>query len=801
MVAPLLLLLHLSQSVPLPLHAAAQHPADAAYLESGFSRTPPQAAAPVQRPPVVAEGRGAPTVTIPRLEAAVQVDGRLDEEPWAQAARLVGFSQYQPVDGRPAEEQTEVLVWYSPSALHVGVIARDREPAAIRATMADRDNLDSEDSVTLYLDTFNDHRRAFFFTVNPLGIQQDGVLSEAGFNAGNLKQEGGALRQAGGATDKNPDYIWDSKGCITEDGYVVELRVPFKSLRYSGNGPQRWGLNVLRTVQRTGYLDSWTDARRAGESFLAQAGGIDGLHDMTRGVVTELQPFVTTAINGTRAGAAAPMRRGRADVNPGANLRFSTTNLTLDATVNPDFSQVESDASQVTVTERFALFFAEKRPFFLEGIELFAAPNQLVYSRRIVNPIAGGKVTGKIGGLNVAYLAVKEKEDSGGALFNVARLRQDVGHNSTVGLTLTDKTASGTYSRLAAADGRMIFKHVYYVQVQAGGSWTGDGAGRRTAPLWMVEWDRTGRGFGFNYKVTGIGRGFQAGAGYVPRNDVVEARLTNRLSWYGARGSWIETVSPRLNVSRIWRYSAFDRGPLEGTDQLSVQSQWRGGWNVNATLKRLSWRFEPDTFGGYAVSGEDGPIGYMPIDRVTGVTPSMTLKTPVFRTVNAQLETQRGPVAIFAEGAAGRETRVSTTVSARPTGSIRMEATATYSRITRERDGSQFARTVIPRVKLEYQVVRPLFFRMIAEYQSQRQGILVDAVNGLPLLVRGVFPKAESRTGLRLDWLASYKPTPGTVAFFGYGSAMSADRLDPLANHLVRTSDGFFLKIAYQIRR
>ena len=783
MIAPLLLLLQLTQPAPPPAAAAA-----------------PQSTTALPGPAVV-EGRGAPTVTIPRIDAAVQVDGQLDEAVWAQASKLTGFSQYQPVDGRPAEERTEVLVWYSPTALHLGIIAYDRDPSSIRATVADRDNLDAEDSVTIYLDTFNDHRRAFFFTVNPLGIQQDGVLSEAGFNAGNLRQEGGALRSAGGATDKNPDYLFDSKGRITGDGYVVELRVPFKSLRYSGDGPQRWGLNILRTVQRSGYLDTWTDARRAGESFLAQAGGIDGLHDLKRGIVTEIQPFVTTAVNGARAAVGTPLAWERADINPGVNLRFSTTNLTLDGTLNPDFSQVESDASQVTVNERFALFFAEKRPFFLEGIELFAAPNQLVYSRQIVNPIAGGKVTGKVGGLNIAYLAVKEKEDSGGALFNVARLRQDVGHNSTVGVTLTDRTAGGAYSRVVAADARVIFKRVYYVQAQAGGSWTDDGTGRRGAPLWMLEWDRTGRGFGFNYKVTGTGAGFKAAAGYVPRNDIVEARVSNRYSWYGPRGSVLETVSPRLNINRIWRYDSFDRGPLEGSDQLSVQSQWRGGWNANATVKHLSWRFEPEAFGAYQVAGDGGPIPYQPTDRVTGTTPSVTLRTPIFRTFNAQVEAQRGPVAIFTEGAGGHEARVSTTLTTRPTGSIRMEATATYSKITRDRDGSEFAQTVIPRFKVEYQVTRSVFFRMITEYQSRRQAILIDALDGIPLIVGGVFPAAQSTAGLRLDWLASYKPTPGTVAFFGYGSSLAADRLNPVANHFERMSNGFFLKIAYQIRR
>lgn len=750
---------------------------------------------------MVVEGHGAPTATIPRIDAAIQVDGRLDEAVWSQAVKLVGFSQYQPVDGRPAEEKTEVAVWYSATAIHFGIVAFDSTPGSIRATVADRDNLDAEDTVTIYLDTFNDHRRAFFFTVNPLGIQQDGVLSEAGFNAGNLKQEGGALRAAGGATDKNPDYQFDSKGRITDSGYVVEVRIPFKSLRYSGTGPQRWGLNILRTVQRTGYLDTWTDARRAGESFLAQAGDIDGLHDLQRGLVTEIQPFVTTAVNSARVDVAAPLEWEETKTNPGVNLRFSTTNLALDATVNPDFSQVESDASQVTVNERFALFYPEKRPFFLEGIELFAAPNQLVYSRRIVNPMAGGKVTGKVGGLNIAYLLVKEKEDSGGALFNVARLRKDVGPNSTVGVTFTDRTATGSGNRVVAADSRVIFKHVYYVQAQAGGSWTEVGVGRRASPLWMLEWDRTGRAFGFNYKVTGTGPGFQAAAGYVPRNNIVEARITNRLSWYGARGSRLETVSPRLNISRIWRYDAVDQGPLEGTDQLSLQSQWRGGWTANLTLKHLSWRFEPNTFGAYQVSGNGGSGAYAPLDRVSGLTPSITVKTPIFRTFNAQLDAQRGVVAIFAEGSEGRETRVTATVSARPTGSIRMDATATYSRITRERDGSEFAQTVIPRFKVEYQATRSVFFRMVAEYQSLEQALLRDPVYGIPLVVGGLVPAARATTGLRLDWLASYKPTPGTVAFLGYGSSLAADELNPLSTRLERMSSGFFLKLAYQIRK
>jgi hypothetical protein len=160
-------------------------------------QAPPTAAQPST--PAV-DGKGSPTVTIPRVEAPVTVDGRLDEDVWARAARLGGFSQYQPVDGRPAEEHTEVLVWYSPTAIHFGIVARDRDAGSVRATVADRDNLDRDDTVSLYLDTFNDRRRAFVFTVNPLGIQQDGVLSETGFNAG--MAFGGMT--GGGSIDKTP---------------------------------------------------------------------------------------------------------------------------------------------------------------------------------------------------------------------------------------------------------------------------------------------------------------------------------------------------------------------------------------------------------------------------------------------------------------------------------------------------------------------------------------------------------------------------------------------------------------------
>ena len=437
----------------------------------------------------VVEGKGSPTAEVPRLEATVQIDGVLDEPVWSQATRLGGFWQYQPVDGRPAEEETEVLVWYAPDAIYFGIVAHDRQPAAIRATVADRDNIDSDDHVVIDIDTFHDRRRAFFFGVNPLGAQSDGVRSEGAGQVSSLIP---------GSTDLNPDFTWDSKGRITDRGYEVEIRIPFKSLRYPGGQPQSWGFNVTRVVQRTGYTDTWTDVRRANASFLGQEGAIGGLHDLKRGVAVEAQPFVTATADGSRDDATGEFIRDDLNPDAGLNLRLGFTSYALDATINPDFSQVESDEGQVTVNERFALFFPEKRPFFLEGIELFGSPQTLVYTRRIVNPKVGAKLTGKFGQLGVAHLTAVDETDAGDAWFNITRLRRDFGRNSIAGVTFTNRDQGSLHNRVLAGDFRYVWG-LYYTQFQLGASVTHDAAGSRTAPIWQAEYDRTGRSWGFNY--------------------------------------------------------------------------------------------------------------------------------------------------------------------------------------------------------------------------------------------------------------------------------------------------------------
>src|SRR5512138_1752048 len=242
-------------------------------------------------------------VDLPRIDTTATVDGVLDEPVWSRAARLTGFSQYQPVDGRPAEEPTEVLVWYSSDAIWFGIKAKEIHGDVVRATKANRDDISSEDQVQILLDTDNSRNLAFLFGVNPLGVQQDGTRSaQFGGGAGGQSATGGGFRNINpleGSVDLNPDYVFESRGRLVPGGYEVEIRIPFKSLRYQDAKVQTWGLHILRRIQHSGFQDTWAPAIRANANFLAQSGTLEGLHDMRRGLVLEATPTMTARIDGS----------------------------------------------------------------------------------------------------------------------------------------------------------------------------------------------------------------------------------------------------------------------------------------------------------------------------------------------------------------------------------------------------------------------------------------------------------------------------------------------------------------------
>ncbi|MBL8988705.1 MAG: carbohydrate binding family 9 domain-containing protein, partial [Gemmatimonadetes bacterium] len=460
----------------------------------------------------------------PRLEMSVVIDGSLDEPAWSRAAKLTGFSQYSPVDGRPAAQSTEILVWYSPTALHLGVRAA-AEPGTVRAHLTDRDRgIIPDDYIEFQLGTFNDGRSAYVFAVNPLGIQADGSLVE-GNQARRLAVETdrtGGREQA----DLSPDYVFDSKGRVTEAGYEIEVRIPFKSLRFQSGATQDWTFQVIRKSAQSGREDTWAPARRDAASFLAQHGKLVGLTDLRRGLVLELNPIVTSTVAGGPTATGWEYDGGRPDV--GGNVRWGmTTNLTLNGTVNPDFSQVESDAGQLSPDPRRLLFFQEKRPFFLDGLEAFATPNQLIYTRRIAFPVAAAKVTGKMAGTSFGLLtAVDGKEVSLSGhdrpVFNVLRVLKDIGGQSRLGLAYTDRVEGGDYNRVAQVDGRVVFGGINSLSFYGGVSRTRHDGNTRTGPTWNLAFSRAGRRLGFNASLHGVSDRFEASSGFTSQSDLAQ---------------------------------------------------------------------------------------------------------------------------------------------------------------------------------------------------------------------------------------------------------------------------------------
>src|SRR5205814_3821048 len=284
--------------------------------------------------------------------------------------------------------------------------------------------------------------------------------------------------------------------------------IPFKSLRYQSGETQDWGIQIVRVTQHTAYEDTWTPVVRASASFLIQSGTLKGLTGMRRGLVMDLSPEFTSRVDG--APAASAYRYSEFDPQLGANLRWGVTqNLSMTGTVNPDFSQVEADVGQVTVNERFAVFYPEKRPFFLEGLEQFDTPNSLIYTRRIAQPVFGAKLAGKVGGTGIAYLGAVDNSDQSATgahpIYNMLRLRRDLGPTSTLGVAYTDRIDGDDYNRVLGVDAHVVWRNIWFSEMQVAGAWTRDPSGARAGKLWTVTFgDRTGRAYGNHFELLGI---------------------------------------------------------------------------------------------------------------------------------------------------------------------------------------------------------------------------------------------------------------------------------------------------------
>jgi hypothetical protein len=743
-------------------------------------------------------------VRVPRIEATVRIDGVLDEDVWRQAALLTGFSQYRPVDSRPAEDSTQVLVFYASDAIYFGIRAFEKHGNVVRATLADRDNIGADDNIQILLDTFNDRRRALLFAVNPLGAQQDGVRSEGIAGAAGGGNAGGRFD---GVVDLNPDYVYESRGRVTPSGFEVEVRIPFKSLRYQSGAIQDWGIQIVRVTQHTAYEDTWTPVVRASASFLIQSGTLKGLTGMRRGLVMDVSPEFTSRVDG--APAASSYRYGTVDPQLGANLRWGVTqNLSLTGTVNPDFSQVEADVGQVTVNERFAVFFPEKRPFFLEGLEQFDTPNALIYTRRISAPVGGAKLTGKVGGTGVAYIGAVDDNNLSATgdhpIVNLLRLRRDLGTSSTVGLAYTDRIDGNASNRVLGVDARVIWLKRWFSQVQLAGSWTHDtvGSGLRSGTLWDATlYDFTGRSYGNHGEFVGFSRDFVAASGFVNRVNVVQGRIFNRFTRYGKPGALLENATTYILIQPTWRYDDFLklRSTLEGNITQQLQLNVRGGWFVSALWSNSHQRFDPPDYAGYQVDAGGTPAPFAVPHGLYNLWGGLAAVSSPNRTLKMDLSLGRVSGPIFAEASEGRALNLFLALAFKPTSSLRFEGQWPHQVITRAADGTWFSTANIPRLKVEYQLTRDIFFRYVGQYFAQVRDTLRDPRTGDQLIVDTIPQGRSTTTEFRNDFLFSYKPTPGTVLFFGYGSSLSEP--DPFSfRRLSRTGDGFFLKASYLFR-
>lgn len=489
----------------------------------------PEPLVPAQKPvllkgrsPIVLPAEKAQPVRLPRVEKPPVIDGKLDDEVWKNAAVLKDFYQVEPGDNTAPSRQTEVLLAFDSKFLYVAYHAFD-EPDKVRANIAKRDQIFDDDYVGLFFDTFNDQRKAYEMNFNPLGIQADGVLTE------------------GQGEDFSVDLVVDSKGSVTADGYVVEVAIPFKSLRYVAGKDKVWGAHFYRRLKRfNNELDMWMPINRDQSSWLSQSGHITGLEGLSTERTLELIPSLTLSETGKRRPpitAAQNLQGGRfvnepIKFDPGLTGKYSITpTVSLDFAINPDFAQVEADQLVVTANQRFPIFFEEKRPFFLEGIDIFRTEIAAVHTRAIVDPDYAVKLTGKIDRNTFGVLLASDNgpgnfsEDERltadprlidkNASIGVIRLKRDVGKSdSFVGVIGTYDRFVDRYNELGGVDGR------FRVDKQTTFSWQVIGTHSRrdfffpeentsadrvkNGFIYAFDYNKDGRHFG--YELSGVGR-------------------------------------------------------------------------------------------------------------------------------------------------------------------------------------------------------------------------------------------------------------------------------------------------------
>lgn len=572
---------------------------------------------------------------VTRFEKPPAIDGLLDEEAWKQATVFRDFYQIQPGDNIPPSQAMEALIGYDDKFLYIAFRAFD-EPGKVRATVAKRDDVFDDDNVQILLDTYNDKRKAYMFVFNPLGVQADAVLTE------------------GEGEDYSVDILMESKGVITEKGYSVEVAIPFKSLRYEAGKDKLWGVHFFRRIKRyNNELNSWMPIARDKSSLLNQAGHITGLEGISSERTLEIIPSLTISQTGNRVSALTAAQRnadptlsdkGRfvnspLNVDPGLTMKLGITpTVTLDMALNPDFAQVEADQLVVTANQRFPIFYQERRPFFLEGIDIFRTWLRPVHTRAIVDPDAAVKLTGKLGrntfGLMLASdnapgnytederTSIRENNErfladqnnpripvedrfpfdnrtrlvGRNSTIGVLRLKRDVGKENSLGLIATTSNFVDRHNHLAGFDGRFKLDKQTTLDFQVLGTNSrrrfydpdSDRSIYRTGNgfAYGIGFEKAGRNFGLAFTGEGSTNDYRADVGFTRRTN------TNR---EGLRLRYNSDPNPKAHLVS-WDINNYTH----------IDFDFQGRMQIWESEVQVSWNFQRQTYigGGFEIGYE-----------------------------------------------------------------------------------------------------------------------------------------------------------------------------------------------------
>ena len=742
------------------------------------------------------------SLDVPRLNVAPRLADFEGMSPATALAKKMlkvqGFVQRDPKDGAQVSQRTEAYLGYTEKNFYVIFLAFDSEPKRIRARMLRRELIDDDDQVGLFLDTFHDHRHAYMFYTNPYGIQQDALFSE---------QNG---------PDLSFDTVWHTYAKMTARGYMAEFEIPFKSMRFQPSPSHTFGVLLARVIPRNSERSFYPENSSRSQGWLVHEGDINGFQDISPGRNLQFIPY--TSLGAFRAlderDPAGDRFTGK-HLEPKAGLDSKIVlkdSLVFDSTINPDFGQIESDDPQVTVNQRFEVFFPEKRPFFQENSSYFATPLALVFTRRVVDPLYGARMTGKIGPWAIGTFVANDRAPGkaviagdplfgNDAYYGVFRLNRELGKNNSIGFIYTDRelhTGAPTsfctltecevgYNRVGGFDTRIRFNQNWVMTAQAVTSETKFSDGTRLAgPAYQVFGERTSRKLEINTTYQDISPGFTTETGFVPRTDF---RKFSNFAGYTFRpeGKVLTAHGVRMFEQTLWDHNGtFLNYQVNPAYEWDFQRQ--SVFNVFGFLEHE--RLRPVDFSALTTNRDYAHVG-------GGLAGS----TQFFKWLNVNAEVDWGTATNFVPPAntppvIAYQNTATIRAVVRPAKGLTIENTYLMTRLLDQDTGLNIFNNHIIRSKWNYQFTKEFSLRVIPEY---------DTVIGNPALTSLTNTKRFNG-----DVLFTYLITPGTAIYAGYNSNLQ--NLDPSLRfgpdgNLLRTRNGFindgrqiFIKLSYLFR-